>query len=64
MGETLKYFLYEFNNSFSKEITPFYNPLDDGQQEKFDLLLRQYLEPKIKEFGLTIMGAIKFELIE
>ena len=54
ISSAVKYHLYEFNNSYSKQISVFYNPLDPKQKQEFFDLLSSYLNPKIADKGLKV----------
>lgn len=49
--------LYEFNEYHSKELSKFYNPFDENQQQEFGRLLRTYVEKDAASFGLEIRRA-------
>lgn len=48
------YHLNEFNEKFSRELADFYNPLDDGQNEKFARLIEDCVNPQIANEGIVI----------
>lgn len=54
LSEWVKYYLYEFNDKKSKELAQFYNPLDDSQQYRFKRLIRDFLEPHLKNAHISL----------
>ena len=62
MQNKVLYFLYEFNNSNSKELAQFYNPLAEDQRLKLEVLLSSYLNPNLEPFGLKMTRLISFSV--
>lgn len=52
----LRYLQFEFNEKHSKELSAFYNPLDEGQQARFRVLVRDFFESPMMGMGARING--------
>lgn len=50
----IRYYLYEFNDKHSRELSMLYNPLDLKQQDEFRVLVSAYLMPKIGPYQVSI----------
>ena len=57
LNSWLEYQLYEFNDSSSKKLAYFYNPLDKKQQEDFSRLISDFLEPQLAGSGVRFTSA-------
>jgi len=53
----LKYYLYEFNEKYSREVAKFYNPFDFHQQMAFEKLIKDFLQFHLKDSGLRFKRA-------
>jgi len=59
---TVEYELYEFNNTHSKELAAFYNPLDRKQTADLAALLKQHINPKLVNSGLAIIELVSWQV--
>jgi len=57
LSDWLEFYLYEFNEKYSKELGIFYNPRDEEQQKNFQALLENFLEPYLKDTGVRFKEA-------
>jgi hypothetical protein len=51
------YYTYELINFKSRELAEFYNPLEHDQQQSMAKLVKDYLNPKLEEWGLAVEHA-------
>lgn len=61
--DTVMYHLYNFNEKYSKQLAKFYNPLDPEQKKKLEMMLMEYINPKITKCGLSVEKLIKFDVM-
>ncbi len=50
----LKYHLNEFSETYSRELSVLYNPLDANQQTAFRALLETFMQPRLQNTGARI----------
>ncbi|MDO8618214.1 MAG: hypothetical protein Q7N87_05015 [Candidatus Uhrbacteria bacterium] len=60
----VRYHLYEFNNTFSKELGSIYNPLDPAQHQRLQAMLRDYLaQTDLDRYGgIRMTRLVSFEV--
>ena len=56
IDELVQYHLYELDNSQSKQLAGFYNPLSGEQRTAFLSLMKEYLTPRFAPLGLEVTG--------
>ncbi|NQT49908.1 hypothetical protein HQ571_04400 [Candidatus Kuenenbacteria bacterium] len=56
LQKRISYYLYDFNDSYSKELAHFHNPERPEQKQAFLELLQEKINPGLKEVGLKITG--------
>lgn len=58
----IAYQLYEFNNTYSNQLTEFYNPLDNNQKARLEALLKEHVGPRLNEKGLEMIRLVEFDV--